>query len=801
MRKVATVTALFMGASVLMLPAAAAEVELPKPQPPFKGKIELRSKDSIPDFPVMGMVPAGAPNIVLVLLDDMGFGATGAFGGPIPTPHLDQLAQDGIKYNQFHTTALSSPTRASLLTGRNHHTVHTGVITEMATGYPGYDSLMGKDTATVAETLRLNGYSTAWIGKNHNVPDWQSSQVGPFDLWPTGLGFEHFYGFVGGDTNQWAPAVFDGTRPVEPYLGKPDYHLTTDLADNAIQFIHTQKALAPNKPFFLYFAPGATHAPHHAPKAWIEKFRGKFDHGWDKQREITFARQKEMGIIPADAQLTPRPDGIPAWDSGSPEQKRLYARMMEVYAGFLAHTDNEVGRILEEIRQMGLKDNTLVVFIAGDNGASGEGLPSGLMNEMTVFNYLKEDINVLLKHIDDFGGPLGYNHYPVGWAWAMDTPFQWTKQIASHYGGTRNGMVISWPERIRDVGTLRSQWHHVVDITPTLLAAAGVAQPDVVSGIKQKPIEGVSMVYTFDDARAKSRRSTQYFEMFGNRAIYRDGWLAGTTPISLPWTGPLTRADIIDGYKWELYHVAEDFSQARNLAATNPEKLKEMQELFYDQARIYNVLPLDDRKARFDVSIRPSLTAGRDHFTYYQGIKRIPEGSAPDMKNRSFSITAEIEVPETGGEGVIATQGGRFGGWGIFMRQGKLVYHYNLAGILRDEVVSADKLLPGRHIVTFDFAYDGGGLGKGGLGRLVDNGAPVGQGRLRQTLFSRISLDETLDIGLDTGTPITEDYQVPFPFNGKLKKVTIELKPLDPAIADAAEQAAKTAAANKTLQD
>ena len=801
MKRFSTLAALMLGTNALMAPVATAETLLPTPQPPFNGKIELRAKDSTPDFPVMQTAPQGAPNILLILLDDSGFGAAGTFGGPVPTPHLDRLAADGLKYNQFHTTALSSPTRAALLTGRNHHSVHTGVITEMATGYPGYDSLMGKDTATVAETLRQNGYSTAWIGKNHNVPDWQSSQVGPFDLWPTGLGFEHFYGFIGGDTNQWAPAVFDGTRPIEPYVGRPDYHLTTDLANNAIDFIHTQKSLAPQKPFFVYFAPGATHAPHHAPKAWIEKFRGQFDHGWDRQREITLARQKELGIVPKDTQLTPRPAGIPAWDSCTPEQKKLYARMMEVYAAFLAHTDNEVGRMLTEIGQMGLQDNTLVVFITGDNGASGEGMPTGLMNEIVVFNALKEDASVLLKHIDDLGGPLGYNHYPVGWAWAMDTPFQWTKQIASHYGGTRNGLVISWPARIKDVGTLREQWHHVVDIAPTLLEAAGVEQPDAVNGARQKPIEGVSMVYTFDDARAKSRRTLQYFEMFGNRAIYHDGWVAGTTPVSLPWTGALRPVDIIDGYNWELYHVSEDFSQARDLASTYPDKLKEMKNLFYEQARVYNVLPLDDRKARMDVSIRPSLTSGRDTFTYYQGMKRIPEGTAPDMKNRSFSIISDIEIPEKGGEGVIATQGGRFGGWGLFMRQGKLVYHYNLAGIQRDEVVSAEKLSPGRHRIGLEFVYDGSGIGKGGQAKLSVDGASVGQGRIRQTLFSRISLDETMDIGMDTGTPITEDYQVPFAFNGFLKAVTIELKPVDPVTADALLNPQKALMERKALQD
>ena len=780
MKRFSFFTFLLLGSNALLAPAASAETVLPPPPAAFKGKIALRANESVPSFPAVMTAAIDAPNIVLILLDDTGFGATGTFGGPVPTPHLDRLANNGLKYNQFHTTALSSPTRAALLTGRNHHAVHSGVITEMATGYPGYDSLMGKDTATVAETLRLNGYSTAWIGKNHNVPDWQTSQSGPFDLWPTGLGFEHFYGFIGGDTNQWAPALFDGTRPVEPYLGKPDYHLTTDLADNAIEFIRNQKSLSPHKPFFLYFAPGATHAPHQAPKSWIDKFSGKFDHGWDKQREITFDRQKALGIIPANAQLTPRPAGIPAWNQCSPEQKRLYARMMEVYAAFLAHTDHEIGRILTELQQMGLKNNTLVIFIAGDNGASGEGMTGGLMNEVVLFNYLKEDEKVLLAHIDDLGGPFAYNHYPVGWAWAMDTPFQWTKQIASHYGGTRNGMVISWPERISDTGMLRSQWHHVIDIAPTLLEAAGIAPPTVVNGAVQKPIEGTSLLYTFDDGTAKSRRTLQYFEMIGNRAIYYDGWLAGTTPNSLPWTGPLKPLDIIDGYKWELYHVETDFSQANDLAAAYPDRLRAMQSLFYEQARLYNVLPLDDRKARLDVNTRQDFSAGRDTYTYYRGMKRIPEGTAPDMKNRSFSIIADIDVPVAGGEGMIITQGGRFGGWGLFMHQGRLFYHYNLAGIKRDTVSTADKLTPGRHRIQLDFLYDGAGLGKGGQAKLLVDGAAAAEGRIRQTLFSRISLDETLDVGLDTGTPVSDQYLVPFRFNGGLKTVTIKLKPFDP---------------------
>jgi arylsulfatase len=625
---------LVLAAGVLFSGVTAAQEVLPVPPAPFKGQIGLSAKDSKSDFPTPVQTAKGAPNIMVVLLDDVGFGASSTFGGPIETPTLEQLAKSGLRYTQFHTTALCSPTRAALLTGRNHHSAHTGVIMEQATGFPGYDSLMGKDTATVAEILRQHGWNTAWFGKNHNVPDWQSSQAGPFDLWPTALGFEHFYGFVGGETSQWRPAVFEGTKPIEPYLGNPDYNFDYDIADQAINWVRNQKAVAPDRPFFLYYAPGATHSPHQPTKDWIAKYKGQFDQGWDKVRDETLARQKKLGIVPANTQLTQRNQGIPAWDSFNAEQKQLFAYMMEVYAGYLSQTDYNVGRVLNAIAQMGQLDNTLVIYIVGDNGASAEGMMQGSLNEIATINGIEEDYKEVLKHKDDLGTWKTHNHYPIGWAHAMDAPFQWTKQIASHYGGTRNGMVISWPARIKDEGGIRPQWHHTIDIVPTILDVTGLQQPSVVNGVAQKPIEGVSMAYTFDNPKTPSTRRTQYFEMFGNRGIYHDGWVAGTTPHFAPWEDPFTTpsVDVISGYKWELYRVADDFSEAVNVADKYPDKLHELQLLFYAEAAKYNVLPLDDSKiARMDVALRPSLTRGRTEFTYYGSLTRIPEGAAPDV--------------------------------------------------------------------------------------------------------------------------------------------------------------------------
>ncbi len=764
-----------IAAGTFLTGGTSAQEVLPAPPAPFKGQIGLSAKDSKSDFPQPVHAPKGAPNVVLVLLDDVGFGASSTFGGPINTPTLDRLARNGLRYTQFHTTALSSPTRAALLTGRNHHSAHTGVIMEMATGFPGYDSVMGKDTATVAEILKQKGWNTSWFGKNHNVPDWQTSQAGPFDLWPMGLGFEHFYGFVGAETSQWRPAAFEGTKPIEPYLGNPDYNFDYDIADQAIKWVRNQKAVAPDRPFLLYYAPGATHSPHHPKKEWIAKYKAQFDQGWDKVREETLARQKKLGLVPANTQLTARTIGIPAWDSLNAEQKQLYAYMMEVYAGYLSQTDYNVGRVLRAIEQLGQLENTLVIYIVGDNGASPEGVLNGSLNEIATINGILEDYKEVLKHKDDLGTWKTHNHYPVGWAHAMDTPLQWFKQVASHYGGTRNGMVISWPARIKGQGDIRSQWHHTIDIVPTILEVTGLQQPSVVNGVAQKPIEGVSMAYTFDDPKAPSTRRTQYFEMFGMRGIYHDGWVACTTPMNTAIDPSEFKGDVISDPKWELYHVAEDFSEAINLADKNPNKLRELQLLFYAEAAKYNVLPLDaSRIPRMDVSIRPSLTRGRTEFTYHGGLTRIPEGAAPDVKNKSFRITADVVLHKGGEQGVVVTQGGLSAGYALMFKAGKPIFHYNLANVAHFRIAAKDVVPPGKHTVVFDFKYDGG-IGKGGTGTLSVDGKKVAEGRIANTMPVRFSFDETFDIGEDTGTPVSEDYDVPFKFTGKIEKVTVTL--------------------------
>lgn len=784
-------------------PVAWAQAVLPQATEPFTGKIELRANDSQVDFPHVRSAPAGAPNVLLVLLDDVGFGAASTFGGPIATPTLESLARQGLRYNQFHTTAMCSPTRAALLTGRNHHSAHTGQIMEMATGYPGYDSMVGQDTAGIAEILRQNGWNTAWFGKDHNVPDWETSQAGPFNRWPTGLGFEKFYGFIGGDMNQWRPILFDNTTPIEPYVGKPDYNLDYDLADQAIKYIHTQHAMAPEKPFLVYYAPGATHAPHHPRKEWVEKYKGKFDQGWDVLREQTLARQKQQGIVPQDTDLTTRSPGIPAWNTLSADEKKLYTRMMEIYAGYLEQTDYNVGRVVKAIDDMGIGDNTLVIYIVGDNGASAEGGPGGSTNLEGAMNGVVPTTAQMLPMLDDLGTWKTYNHLPVGWAHALDTPFQWTKQIASHFGGTRNGMVVSWPARIKQKGEIRSQWHHVIDILPTVLDAVHVQQPVEVNGVKQRPIEGASMAYTFDQTSAPSTRRTQYFELFGNRAIYHDGWIAATTPIAPPWATEVPKVDVIDGYKWELYEVNKDFSEAHDLAASKPEKLKEMQQLFYSEARKYNVLPLDnDRVMRLNPSNRPSLTAGRTSYTYYAGMKRIPEGVAPDIKNKSWSITAKVTIPQAGAEGMIVTLGGLFDGWALYLDKGKPNFHYNFANAAHYNIEGADPLAPGAHTIVFEFKYDGSGIGKGGTGTLAVDGKQVAQGRIEHTVAVRYTMSvETLDIGEDTGTPVNLAYDVPFKFTGSIDTVTIGLQPQGAASASMQREVARKVASAALQRD
>jgi arylsulfatase A-like enzyme len=766
-------------------PAAAAIDDgsvLPRPRPPFEGKIERTLKGSTPDFPKIYEAPAGSPNILMILTDDVGFGASSTFGGPIQTPNFQRLADTGLRYNMYHTTALCSPTRAALITGRNHHSVASGNITEFATGYPGYNSLVPKSAGSVGEVLKENGYNTSWFGKMHNVPDWMSSQAGPFDLWPNGLGFEHFYGFLGGDSDQWHPALYDNTNPIEPYLGNPDYILDRDLADKAIAWMRMQHALAPTKPWLLYYATGTAHAPHHAPKDWIAKYKGQFDQGWDKVREETLARQIKLGVVPPNTQLTKRPEQIPAWDSLSDDQKRLYARMMEVYAGALSHADYNIGRVLDALEESGQRDNTLVIFMMGDNGASAEGTLQGTTNEVgTAANGVTESIPFLLSMIDELGGPTTYNHYPVGWAHGMDAPMQWTKQIASHFGGTRNGMVMSWPARIKDKGGLRSQFCHVIDIVPTIYEAANITPPTMLDGVEQKPIEGVSLVYTFDDANAPTRHGTQYFEMMGNRAIYKDGWMASTTPLRPPWV-TIGFEPSPDDFKWELYNINEDFSQANNLVDKFPDKLKELQDAFDVEARKYSVYPLDSSFAsRADPAIRPSLTRGRDEFTYFPGMVRIPEGSAPDFKNKSWTAAAEVTVPEGGANGVLGTIGGRYGGWVLLMQDGKPQFAYALSNQPdHKSVVTSDQpLAPGNHILRVKFEYDGGGIGKGATATLLVDEKEVGQVKIPKTIGVRFSLDETFDVGADTGTPVLEDYadKMPFKFTGELKKFVVVLQP------------------------
>jgi arylsulfatase len=760
---------------------------LPAPEPPFDGVIGRKASESTPDFPKAVTAPAGAPNVLLIMTDDTGFGAPSTFGGPIPTPTLDRVANSGLRYNQFHTTALCSPTRAALLTGRNHQSVGMGNITEFATGYPGYTSIMPKSAGTIGNILVDNGYNTAWFGKHHLVPEWMQGPGGPFDQWAGGLGFEYFYGFLGGDTDQWHPALFENNRPVLPPFGDPNYILIQDLADRAIDWIRTQHAAAPTKPFLLYFAPGNSHAPHQASKDWIAKFKGQFDQGWDKVREETLARQIKLGVVPANTALTPRPKDIPAWDSLNTDQKKVYARMMEVYAATVAQSDHEIGRILDALEQSGQLDNTLVIYLEGDNGASAEGTMQGTTNEISA-QFAPESLEYLVSMIDQLGGDRTYNHYPIGWAHAMDAPFQWTKQVASHFGGTRNGLAVSWPKQITAGGELRSQFHHVIDIVPTILEAAGIQAPMLLNGTPQKPIEGVSMVYTFDDAQAPTRRTTQYFEMTANRAVYHDGWVASTTPLRTPWQTLGVTPDP-DDFPWELYNITEDFSQSKDVAKENPERLLDLQARFLMEAVKYDVLPLDSSFAdRMDPAIRPNLLRGQTEFAYYPGMIRIPEANAADVHHKSFRVTAEVAIPEGGAEGVLATAGGRFGGWALLLLDGKPMYAHAYTNQDGDKypkqrkdkirIAGADKLAPGEHTIALDFAYDGGGIGKGGLATLSVDGNKVAEGRIEKTApIGKYSLDESFDVGQDTGSPVIDEYdaKMPFKFTGTLAKVEIEL--------------------------
>ena len=774
--------------------------QIPPPPLPFKGVIKESALDSKPYWPPRVVAPKGAPNILLIMTDDQGYGVSHTFGGVIPTPSLDRVAKVGLRYTQFHSTALCSPTRAALITGRNHHSTGNGVIGELATGYPGYDSVIGPEHATIGQILKENGYATSWFGKNHNTPTFQYSLAGPYDQWPSGMGFDYFYGFMGGETDQWTPYLFKDHTQLFPWIGRKDYNLTTDMADEAVKYLHSLNAAAPEKPFFLYYVPGGSHSPHQPTKEWIEKIHALhlFDDGWEKLRDTIFANQKRLGVIPPDTQLTPWPDGqaafgggkLPRWASLSEIQKKLYIKQAEVFAAYTAYTDYEIGRVIQEVEDQGKLDSTIIIYICGDNGTSPEGTLEGTYNTLTAYNgilTLPEPLQLL--HYEDWGSDKTYPHMAVGWTWAFDTPFKWTKQVASHFGGTRQGLAISWPGHIKDVGAIRSQFSHVIDIMPTLLEVTGVKAPKTVNGIDQKPIEGVSMAYTFDQANATAptKHATQYFEMVGNRAIYHDGWVAATTPPSAPWLLGATMPPLGD-YKWELYNVAQDYSENNDLAAQRPDKLKEMQALFLSEAAKYQVLPLDNSGFVRLLAPKPSATAGKTEFTYTGVNAGVPFGNAPSILDKDYTITAEITVPEGGAEGMIVTLGGRFGGYGLYLLNGKPVFDYNLldlehfrweggiGGIIGEDLFGK-ALKPGKHTLVFDFKYDGPGPGKGGTGVFTVDGKELARKTIKHTIPLLMTIDENMDIGLDTGTAVDNSYELPFKFTGTIDKLTFKLGP------------------------
>ncbi len=764
-----------------LAPAAAENdrtvLPLAEPKRPIYKELDARKAKMPPRFEVKA--PKGAPNVVIVLIDDMGFGVPSSFGGPVSMPTLDKLAAGGLRYNNFHTTAVCSPTRAALKSGRNHHTVNMAFITEMATGFPGATGKVPDAAAPLAETLRLNGYSTAAFGKWHETASWEISVSGPFDRWPTRQGFDKFYGFFGGETNQWAPLLYDGVTHLE-LPNDPNYHFMTDMTDKARAWIKHQKAMSPDKPAFIYFAPGATHAPHHVPKSWIERWKGKFDQGWDKLREQTLARQIAAGVVPAGTRLAPKPPAIKDWDKLTADEKRLFARQAEVFAAFAEYTDHEVGRMLQAFEEAGQADNTLVFYIAGDNGTSGEGGENGMYSEMTYFNGVQEKVEDMLKLIDKWGGPETYPHMAAGWAVALDAPFGWMKQVGSDFGGTRNGMVVSWPKGIKAKNEIRTQFSHVIDVAPTVLQAARLPEPKMVNGIKQIPIEGKSLVYSFDDGKAKERHTTQYFEISGNRAIYHDGWFARTIHRA-PWESK-PRRPLSDNSAWELFDVRSDFSLANDLAVKHPKKLAELQKLYLTEAGKYHVLPMDDRVfERLDGAAvgRPDLMRGRTSITLSEGMTGMMEAVFPNVKNRSKTITAEIEVPASGGNGTVIAQGGRFGGWSLYVKDGMPGYDYNFLGLQRTTIASTKKLGAGKAEVRFQFDYDGGGPAKGGKGTLFVNGEKVAEGRIPATQPGLFSADETADVGIDLGTPVVEAIgaEAKSRFNGRIPKVTVQVKP------------------------
>ena len=766
-----------------MRPDRHARTMLPIPDRPTPGLTTYDAKDPDTAYPPIEplLPPDGAPHVLVVMLDDVGFGASSAFGGPCRTPTAERLAAGGLRYNRFHTTALCAPTRQALLTGRNHHSVGMGSITETATSAPGNSSLRPNSKAPLPLTLRLNGYSTAQFGKCHEVPVWQSSPIGPFDAWPSaGGGFETFYGFIGGENNQWDPALYEGTTPVEPpATAEEGYHLTEDLADHAVAWLRQQRALAPDRPFFLYFAPGATHAPHHVPLEFADRYAGEFDAGWDALREQTFARQQELGVVPADADLTVRHDEITAWDDMPDELKPVLARQMEVYAGFLEHTDRQVGRLIDALEELGILDDTLVYYIVGDNGASAEGTMNGAFNEMANFNGMAalETPEFLVARMGDLGTPDSYNHYSVGWAWAMNTPLQWTKQVASHWGGTRNGTIVHWPSGIAERGGLRSQFTHVIDVAPTVLEAAGIPEPAMVNGVTQSPMEGTSMLYTFGAADEPERHDLQYFEMFGNRGIYYKGWSA-VTKHRTPWLMTGHTPPAFDDDVWELYDGSTDFSQAHDLAAEHGDLLAKLQRLWLIEATKYGVLPIDDRgieRATPEIAGRPTLIRGTSQ-VLYPGMGRLSENSVVSIKNKSFSVTADVEIPDGGASGVIVAQGGRFGGWSVYLKDGRLAFVYNVLGIREFATIADGPVPPGRCLLRMEFGYDGGGLGKGGDVTLHCDDEVVGTGRVEATQAMIFSADETTDVGHETGTTVTPDYDAASSrFGGLIHWVRIDL--------------------------
>jgi arylsulfatase len=765
--------------------------QLPPPPQKFGGKIERNAADSTPYWPERVVPPKGAPNVLLIMTDDTGFGVTSTFGGVVPTPALERIAANGLRYTNFNSTALCSPTRAALITGRNHHSLGFGVVAEQSTGFPGYNSIMTRDKATVGRILKDHGYRTSWFGKDHNTPEFQASQAGPFDQWPTGMGFEYFYGFVGGDANQWQPNLFRNTTAIYPYYNHPRWNLVTAMADDAIQYMDRITAIDSQQPFFIYYVPGAVHAPHHPTPEWIKKISDMhlFDEGWNKLRETIFANQKRLGVIPANAKLTPWPDNLlKRWEQLTPDEKKLFIRQAEVFAAYFAYADHEIGRVIQHVEDMGKLDNTLIIYIAGDNGNSAEGSLVGTPNEVASLQGVDIPVADQLKFYDVWGSDLTYPHMAVAWTWAFDTPFSWTKQIASHFGGVRQGMAISWPKVIKDKGGIRNQFHHIIDIVPTILEAAGIEAPKIVDGIAQKPIEGVSMMYTFDakNANAPSQHHTQYFEMMGDHAIYHDGWIASTQVMRPPWvtTGAVSQDPA--GFPYELYDLGKDWTQYENVAAKYPDKLKELERLFWVEAARYQVLPLDASCATRIVAPRPNLSAGRTQFAWSGEITGTPNGDAPSILDSSYHFKADVEVPPGGAEGMIATQGGRFGGYGFYMLKGRPVFLYNFLDMKRTRWEGPDVLSPGRHTVEFVFQYDGlgmatlaynnvSGIGRGGTGLLIVDGKEVARQHMEHTIPLIMQWDENFDLGADTGTPVSNDYQVPFPFNGKLTKVTLTI--------------------------